>query len=179
MRLLLFFLTAVNAYWTIAQSDPSILSSDPEFPITLDKIPTLYCGSSIGDEQKADSLLSELLKLEDSLSKLEIKTTSIESNGYVFLFILESTETIMVSEFPSSDYGLRFYQRCITDSILGKKDQWNLFSKNSLSDITVYKYGPTFLTISKTTHYSENCEYWITTKYYMIKEDEFENFIKK
>lgn len=130
-----------------------------------------YESSTLGTK-KMDNLISEIQKLENTLSKLNKRFSSINLDDYTFLYASQYTLHIAYDGFTSQDY-------CITDSLLGKKNDWNLWNMDLYSDKATCRYGQIFLTITETSHYLGNNEWWTTRKYYLIREDEYLKFLQQ
>lgn len=146
--------------------------------------PLNMCGRSwMMSEERSDSLVREIKKLEDSLSRLDFVHFADTTLKYILLFETDHTFRIEYN-------GEVSHQFCITDTSRGNMLYDSILLKvvnRSTQKASLLpnkpkqqlkRYNETFLVLSEVYYYLGNCQFWTTRTLYCIREDEYENFIQ-
>ncbi|CAG5085643.1 hypothetical protein [Parvicella tangerina] len=167
MRKSLFIALLLSSSCSFAQIGLNALHANP---FTRNKLDTseLHCGRNwMMSEQRMDSLIIEIQKWEDSLSKMQITATTINLDHYVLLYATDYTYRIEFNGEVSE-------QLCVTDSLMGRPFDYSMIHLSEITpnNMDTFERGA-YLTISNTHYYLGNCELWNTQKFYLIREDLF------
>jgi hypothetical protein len=153
------------------ETSTSIFEQQPPLPVVpnLKKMTAHDCDAyTTMSPEEIDSLIADIASLEDTLATLEKQIASVNTDNYRFLYASRYVYYIAYDGFTSYEY-------CVTDSLMGKKDEWDLLKNDLHWERTDMSYGRSLLTITKRTHYLGNNEWWTTIKYYLVREDEYKN----